>query len=157
MTFWSASRRRATAHGAAAEKLIVVMGSKGGVGATTVAVNLGVQISTHAQKRTVLLDLARPLGNAHLLLDLHPRFGIRDAIENLDRLDSHFFAGLLERHKSKLEILGGAMQPEEWQNIPTEPAGPGRERRANELRHGPGRPGLAFLLRFESHSCDRRG
>jgi pilus assembly protein CpaE len=105
----------------ASQRLIVVMGSKGGVGATTVAVNLGVQLSTHSQKRTVLLDLARPLGNAHLLLDLHPRFGIRDAIDNLDRLDSHFFAGLLERHKSKLEILGGAMQPEEWQTIPPEP------------------------------------
>ena len=107
--------------GRAAEKLIVVMGSKGGVGATTVAVNLGVQVCAHTQSRAVLLDFARPLGTAHLLLDLHPRFGIRDAIDNLDRLDSHFFAGLLERHKSKLEILGGAMQPEEWQTIPTAP------------------------------------
>lgn len=107
--------------GRASEKLIVVMGSKGGVGATTVAVNLGVQVCAHTQNRAVLLDFARPLGTAHLLLDLHPRFGIRDAIDNLDRLDSHFFAGLLERHKSKLEILGGAMQPEEWQTIPTAP------------------------------------
>jgi pilus assembly protein CpaE len=107
--------------GRATDKLIVVMGSKGGVGATTVAVNLGVQLCAHTQKSAVLLDFARPLGNAHLLLDLHPRFGIRDAIDSLDRLDSHFFAGLLERHKSKLEILGGAMQPEEWQTIPTAP------------------------------------
>jgi pilus assembly protein CpaE len=109
------------ATGRAADKLIVVMGSKGGVGATTVAVNLGVQLCAHSQKRAVLLDFAQPLGNAHLLLDLHPRFGIRDAVDSLDRLDSHFFAGLLERHKSKLEILGGAMQPEEWQSIPTAP------------------------------------
>lgn len=104
-----------------AEKLIAVMGSKGGVGATTIAVNLGVQLCTHAHKSTVLLDFARPLGNVHLLLDLHPRFGIRDAIDNLDRLDTHFFGGLLEHHKTKLEILGGALQPEEWQNIPTAP------------------------------------
>jgi pilus assembly protein CpaE len=109
------------AAGRAADKLIVVMGSKGGVGATTVAVNLGVQLCAHSQKRAVLLDFAQPLGNAHLLLDLHPRFGIRDAVDSLDRLDSHFFAGLLERHRSKLEILGGAMQPEEWQSIPTAP------------------------------------
>jgi pilus assembly protein CpaE len=101
----------------AAEKTIVVMGSKGGVGATTVAVNLGVQLSTHARKHTVLLDFARPLGNVHLLLDLHPRFVVRDAVENLDRLDSHFFSGLLTTHKTKLEILGGATQLEEWQNI----------------------------------------
>jgi pilus assembly protein CpaE len=99
------------------DKLIVVMGAKGGVGTSTVAVNLGVQLATFARKRTVLLDFARPLGNVHLLLDLHPKFGIRDAVESLDRLDSHFLAGLLTRHKTKLEVLGGATQPEEWQSI----------------------------------------
>lgn len=98
-------------------KLIVIMGAKGGVGATTVAVNLGVQLATFANKRTALLDFARPLGNAHLLLDVHHRFGIRDSVENLNRLDSHFFAGLLTTHKTKLELLGGVTQPEEWQGI----------------------------------------
>jgi pilus assembly protein CpaE len=102
----------------AAEKLIVLMGSKGGVGTTTVSVNLAVQLRTFAHKSVALLDFARPLGNVHLLLDLHPRFGIRDAVENVDRLDSHFFAGLLTHHKSKVEILGGTLQPEEWQTIP---------------------------------------
>jgi len=99
------------------DKLIVVMGAKGGVGTTTVGVNLGVQLATFARKRTVLLDFARPLGNVHLLLDLHPKFGIRDAVDSLDRLDSHFLAGLLTHHKTKLEVLGGATQPEEWQSI----------------------------------------
>jgi pilus assembly protein CpaE len=99
------------------DKLIVIMGAKGGVGATTVAVNLGVQLATFAKKRTVLLDFARPLGNVHLLMDLHPKFGIRDAVEGLDRLDSHFLAGLLTRHKTKLEVLAGTTQPEEWEKI----------------------------------------
>jgi pilus assembly protein CpaE len=99
------------------DKLIVIMGAKGGVGATTVAVNLGVQLASFAKKRTALLDFARPLGNAHLLLDLHLRFGLRDTVANLDRLDSHFFSGLLTAHKTKLELLGGVTQPEEWQDI----------------------------------------
>ena len=43
---------------------------------------------------------------------------MRDAADNIDRLDSHFFAGLMTRHKTKLEVLGGATQPEEWQTIP---------------------------------------
>lgn len=105
----------------ASEKLIVLMGSKGGVGTTTVAVNLGAQLCTFAKKRTVLLDFASPLGNAHLLLDLRPRFGVRDALDNLERLDSHFFAGLLTHHKTNLELLGGSLHPEEWQNIPVAP------------------------------------
>jgi len=103
------------------EQLVVVMGSKGGVGATTVAINLGAQLSSFARKRVVLLDFARPLGNAHLLLDLNPRFGVRDAVSNLERLDSHFFAGLLTHHKTGLEVLGGAMQSEEWDAIPIAP------------------------------------
>jgi pilus assembly protein CpaE len=102
-------------------KVIVVMGSKGGVGTTTVAVNLGVQLSVFAQKLVVLLDFAQPLGNAHLLLDLRPKFGVRDAVDNLDRLDSHLFGGLLAKHKTKLEILAGATQPEEWQTIAVPP------------------------------------
>src|SRR4051812_28613898 len=99
------------------DKLIVVMGSKGGVGATTVAVNLAVQLATFAKKRVALLDFARPLGTAHLLLDLHPKFTIRDAVDNLDRLDSHFLAGLLTHHKTKVDVLCGATQPEEWQAV----------------------------------------
>jgi pilus assembly protein CpaE len=99
------------------DKLIVVMGAKGGVGATTVVVNLGVQLSVFAHKRVVLLDFAQPLGNVHLLLDMHPQFGVRDAVDNVERLDSHFFAGLLTQHKTKLQVLAGATQPEEWQSI----------------------------------------
>src|SRR5215472_1540967 len=101
-------------------KLIVVMGSKGGVGATTVAVNLGVQLSVYAKKRVALLDFARPLGNAHLLLDLHPQFGVRDAMDNLDRLDTHFLDGLLISHSTGLRVLAGTTQPEQWQAIKIE-------------------------------------
>jgi pilus assembly protein CpaE len=101
----------------ALDRLLIVMGSKGGVGTTTVAVNLCVQLSKHAQKRVVLLDLARPLGNAHLLLDMSPRFGVNDAVENLDRLDTHFFGGLLTHHKSGLNLLGGTLHPEQWDKV----------------------------------------
>lgn len=97
--------------------LLVVMGAKGGVGTTTVAVNLGVQLVQLTQKKVVVLDLARPIGHAALLLDLQARFSLRDAIENLDRLDDHFFGGLLTRHKSGLEVLAGMTHPEEWHRV----------------------------------------
>jgi pilus assembly protein CpaE len=103
---------------AAVEKLVVVMGAKGGVGASTIAVNLGVQLAQSTKKRVVLLDFARPLGHIPLLLDLQPRFSVRDATDNLDRLDDHFLAGLLLQHKSGLEVLAGPPQPGLWQQIP---------------------------------------
>lgn len=100
-----------------AGKLIVLMGSKGGVGTSTVAVNLGVQLAQSTKKRVVLLDFARPVGHLALLLDLRPRFSLRDALENLERLDSHFFSGLLTQHKTGLEVLAGVSHPESWQQI----------------------------------------
>jgi pilus assembly protein CpaE len=99
------------------DKLIVVLGVKGGVGTTTVAVNLGVQLTQITKKRVGLLDFGFPLGHVALLLDIQPRFGVRDAIENLDRLDAHFFNGLLRRHKSGLEVLAGTSYTDEWLRI----------------------------------------
>jgi pilus assembly protein CpaE len=100
------------------EKLIVVMGTKGGVGASTVAVNLGVQLTRLTQKRVVLLDFARPLGYVSILLDLQPRFSLCSGADNLDRLDTHFFGDLQTRHPSGLEVLAGTSSPDEWQSIP---------------------------------------
>ena len=99
------------------EKLLVVAGAKGGVGTTTVAVNLAVQLARGVGKRVVLLDLSRPLGHAALLLDLETRFSFRAAVESLDRLDSHLFSGLLANHKSGVQVLAGASSADEWDRI----------------------------------------
>ncbi len=99
-------------------KLIVVMGVKGGSGATTVAVNLGVQLAKLTQKRVALLDFACPLGHVSLFLDLQPHFSIRDSVENLERMDEHLLSGLLTPHKSGLLVLAGASHPDDWRHVP---------------------------------------
>ena len=106
-----------TSESGGGDKLIVVLGVKGGVGTTTVAVNLAVQLTRVTRKRVGLLDFGYPLGHASLLLDIQPRFGLRDAIENLERLDAHFFNGLLSKHKSGLELLAGTSYTDEWLRI----------------------------------------
>jgi pilus assembly protein CpaE len=108
---------RGTASTAGPKKLIAVVGAKGGVGTTTVAVNLGVQLAQITRKRVTLLDFARPLGFANLMLDLQPKFSVRDAAQNSDRMDSHYLEGLMTHHKSGLAVLGGIADPNEWSGI----------------------------------------
>src|SRR5215471_14888309 len=99
---------------AGAGRLMVVLGTKGGVGTSTVAVNLAVQLAGMPGKKTLLLDFSRPMGDVAALLDLKSRFQVRDALENIKRLDATLFEGLLASHKSGLQVLCGAARLEDW-------------------------------------------
>lgn len=92
-----------------ADKVILVTGSKGGVGTTTVALNLGVQLSCATKKRVALVDLARPFGQISLMLDFEPRFTVLDALERIERLDEGLLASMALRHKTGVEILAGPL------------------------------------------------
>jgi pilus assembly protein CpaE len=89
-----------------AEKSILVTGSKGGVGTTTVTLNLGVQLALLTKKRVALLDMARPFGQISMMLDMEPRFTILDALE---RLDEALLASMTMRHKTGVQILAGPL------------------------------------------------
>ncbi|HJY86526.1 MAG TPA: P-loop NTPase [Candidatus Acidoferrales bacterium] len=95
------------------KKVLLVMGSKGGVGTSTVAVNLAVQLTEITEKRVGLLDFVSPLGSVALLLDLQPRYTVCDAVENVERMDDHFLGSLLTPHPSGLQVLAGTPAPDE--------------------------------------------
>jgi pilus assembly protein CpaE len=92
-----------------AEKVIIVLGAKGGVGTSTVALNLAVQTAQLTQKRVALLEYARPFGQIALMLNLHPRFTLIDALERAGRLDERVLESLAEKHKTGIDILPGPM------------------------------------------------
>lgn len=82
------------------------VGAKGGVGTTTTAVNVAMELSRVAPKQTLIMDLHMSNGDAGVFLGEEPRFSVADALENVHRLDETFFRSLVVRTRAHLDLLG---------------------------------------------------
>ena len=84
------------------------LGAKGGVGTTTIAVNVATALAALAPQGTLLIDLHLSNGHAALFLGAEPRFSIVDALENTHRLDEQFFRSLVVKTKSGVDLLASS-------------------------------------------------
>ena len=82
-----------------------VIGTRGGVGASTLATSLAWQFATKKAKPTALLDLDIHFGTGALALDLEPGRGLADAIDNPSRIDGLFIERAMIRAHDNLAIL----------------------------------------------------
>src|SRR5262249_22162646 len=67
------------------------VGAKGGVGTTTIAVNVASALARPGADATLLVDLNTVCGDAAVFLGLEPRFSVTDALANVQRLDATYF------------------------------------------------------------------
>jgi pilus assembly protein CpaE len=90
------SARPATIHG----QTFAFIGAKGGVGTTTIAVNVATALAQAVEEeRTLLMDFHLAYGDAAVFLGAEPRFSVADAMENTHRLDESFFESLVVHSK----------------------------------------------------------
>jgi len=112
-----AQRRRSPAFAAdaapsAGGKVIAVSGAKGGIGKTTLAVNLAAALAAETNTPAVLLDLYTQFGDAALMLNLFPRRTLADLVKNdTADIDYPLLEDHLERHECGLRVLAGASAP----------------------------------------------
>lgn len=92
--------------GETAGNVIAVVGTRGGVGATSVAVNTAWALAHEGKHRVALLDLDLQFGAVALALDVEPGRGLREALENPDRIDSLFIASAAVGASENLYVLG---------------------------------------------------
>ena len=78
---------------------------KGGVGVTTLSVNIGVAMSRLTGKEAAIVDLDLQLGDVANYLDLTPTYNILDACGNDDFVDATQLQGCMTRHDSNVFVL----------------------------------------------------
>jgi pilus assembly protein CpaE len=113
-----AEPRRAQTRGG---RVVAVCGARGGVGATTVAVNLGLQIAEQTHGHVALLDLHLRGGHAAMMLGMRPSAGLRLALEDPDRVDGLFLERVAIAAGDRLRVIA-AEEPFDSEPVPT-PAG----------------------------------
>ncbi|TWU62853.1 AAA family ATPase [Crateriforma conspicua] len=91
--------------GGRGSEIIAVAGATGGVGTTSVAVNLGCVLAEDPKNSVALVDLDLALGDADVFLDAIPDYTLADVVQNISRLDIQLLKKSLTKHSSGLYLL----------------------------------------------------
>ncbi len=94
-------------------QVIAVLGSRGGVGCTSLAVNLGATLAQDPGHSVALVDLDLALGDADVALDLMADYTLADVATNVERLDMQFLRKALSKHACGLSLLPHPVQMED--------------------------------------------
>lgn len=89
------------------EKTLIIsfLGSRGGVGCTSLSVNIAATLAADPHNKVVLVDLDLALGDADIALDLIADYTLSDLVENIDKLDMTFLNRSLSKHSTGLALL----------------------------------------------------
>ena len=100
--------------------IISVAGSSGGVGTTSIAVNLAVALAQNPERSVALIDLDLALGDADVFLDMIPDFTLLDVSQNISRLDLALLRKSLTKHETGVYLLPRPVQIEDASSITDE-------------------------------------
>ncbi len=86
-------------------ELYVFLNTKGGAGASMLAVNTAMELAKVHPEKVLLLDLDLQFGVINDYLNTNSAYGIADAIANVADLDEMSLGGYVTKHKSGLHML----------------------------------------------------
>jgi pilus assembly protein CpaE len=93
-------------------RIVTVFSPKGGVGKTTVSVNLALALSDRGARKVCLVDLDLAFGDVAITLQLFPSHTIEHAIGSEDALDPSLVESLLTRHADSVMVLAAPNHPD---------------------------------------------
>lgn len=116
---WEALHGPVTAGGIGAHgRQITVFSPKGGVGKTTVAVNLSLALAEGGGRKVCLVDLDLAFGDVAITLQLFPARTLADAVPIEAGLDIESLESLLTPHRAGISTLVAPVQPDAKDSIP---------------------------------------
>lgn len=86
-------------------QVIAITGAAGGIGCTTLAVNLATTLAKTSTKEVVLADFDLMLGSLDACLDIVPDQTLQGIVQSIDRLDLTLLKRSMTRHASGLYVL----------------------------------------------------
>jgi pilus assembly protein CpaE len=95
-------------------RIISVAGAAGGVGSTTLAVNVAAALAAAKEQETILLDLDLLFGSVDACLDIAPDHTLFHVLQNFERLDLTLLKRSIPRHDTGLYVLP---HPEALQDV----------------------------------------
>ncbi|NIM98996.1 MAG: AAA family ATPase [candidate division Zixibacteria bacterium] len=104
-------------------RIISVFSKKGGLGVTTLAVNLGVALSQTDNSKAALLDLDLQLGDITSFLNLSPDYNILDVLNERGEVDGVKLQSCMTRHESGVFVLSEPNDPAESENVSAQQIG----------------------------------
>jgi pilus assembly protein CpaE len=96
--------------------VVGVTGHKGGIGTTTIALNVAVALAEQTG-RCALVDLGRPFPDIGNFLDQDTTYDLGDVIHHLDTLDQSFIKKIVQPYGNNLDILPGVSDFKEQDNL----------------------------------------
>ena len=100
--------------------VIAIAGATGGVGCTSVAVNVACSLAQDPERSVALVDLDLCLGDCDVFLDTIPDYTLVDVAQNVTRLDFSLLKRSLTKHASGLYLLPRPVQMEDVQLVTPE-------------------------------------
>ncbi|HDU8586862.1 TPA: AAA family ATPase [Vibrio alginolyticus] len=85
--------------------LTLFINTKGGSGATTLAINTAIELSSYVKSKVLLIDLDMQFSDAADYLNCKPKYSINDVIDSVSDLDELSLDGLVYKHSSGLNYL----------------------------------------------------
>ena len=93
-------------------RLVTVFSPKGGVGKTTVSVNLALALADKGARKVCLVDLDLAFGDVAITLQLFPSHTLEHAIGSEDVIDGPLLESLLTRHADSVMVLAAPSHPD---------------------------------------------